>query len=65
MPMWMVVFVLIWSTAAFFGAVLLGAYVGYCKEQKLNPASHLNLGFLEAAKERRREREDDVKGFYE
>lgn len=64
MPSWMVVFVLIWSTLIFFGAVLMGAYVGYCKEQKLNPVSHLNLGFLEEARERRRQ-DDEVKGFYE
>lgn len=63
MPVWFVVFTLIWFTAAFFSAVLLGAYVSYCKEQKVNPVSHFSPGFLEVVTAKKRE--EETRGFYE
>jgi hypothetical protein len=62
MSVWFVVFVLVWFTIAFFSAVLLGAYVGYCKEQKVNPVSHFNPGFLDTSS---RKKDEETKGFYE
>lgn len=63
MPTWLVVFSLVWLTGTIFGAVLLGAYVGYCKEQKLNPIKHMGSGFLGITADGRNN-EEEMGGFY-
>lgn len=64
MPLWLVVFMIVWTTITLFISVLLGAYIGYCKEQKLNPVKHMSTGFLDAVKGTR-DKEEDVRGFYQ
>lgn len=68
MSVWFVVFAMLFTPFVCIASVVVGAYIMYCREQRVNPLRGGLLDFIfndsEGAKPGERRVDEEAKGFY-
>jgi hypothetical protein len=66
MPLWFAIFVAVWAVVSVLAAVVVGAFIMYCRDARANPLAQLRSGIFTVGDELQDgKKRDDQRGFYE